>query len=241
MTRLVRLIVVALVWATVAAAAQTSRVPLRESIREVATTPSAKIARAALTAGETQATMDFEVVLKMRNFAASQARTGRHEIVARSEMADKYHPLAGDYASVVAWLKGEGLTIIGEDPSHLAIFGRGTVDQVGRAFQATFARVSFAGRETTSAVTAPSLPAALAGVVLGVNGLQPHLIPQKHIRPSATVRPLSTTFQTWNTGAGYVEIISDSTVGTVRTLSLRDSTPLGATGQHYLRLRVTTP
>ena len=47
---------------------------------------------------------------------------------------------------------------------------------------------------------------------------------------------VSADFQTSNTGAGYVEVISDSTTGTVRTLSLRDSTPLGATAQHYLRL-----
>jgi hypothetical protein len=52
---------------------------------------------------------------------------------------------------------------------------------------------------------------------------------------------VSADFQTWNTGTGYVEVISDSTVGTVRTLSLRDSTALGAKGQHYLRLRVTNP
>ena len=52
---------------------------------------------------------------------------------------------------------------------------------------------------------------------------------------------VSADLQTWNTGAGYVEIISDSTTGAVRTLSLRDATPFGATAQHYLRLRVTKP
>ena len=193
MMRLVWLIAAALaLTAVTTATAQTSRVPSRESIRDVATTPHAKIARAALTAKETQATIDFEVVLKMRNFAELQARVGRYERIARTEMAGKYHPLVGDYASVVAWLKGEGLTITSEDASHLAIFGRGTVAQVSRAFQTTFARISFAGRETTSAVTAPSLPAALSGVVLGINGLQPHLAPQKHSRQLGP-RPLSTT------------------------------------------------
>ena len=183
---------VALALVTATAAAQSSRVTSPESIRDVATTPTAKITRAALTAAETQAAIDFEVVLKMRNLGELQARVGRHETIARADMAGKYHPLAGDYASVIAWLKGEGLTITSEDPSHLAVFGRGTIAQVSNAFQATFARVSLAGRETTSAVTAPSLPAALSGVILGINGLQPHLLPQKHIRQAA-MHPLSTT------------------------------------------------
>jgi kumamolisin len=79
-----------------------------------------------------------------------------------------------------------------EDPSHVAVFGRGTVDQVTRAFQATFARVTFEGHEYSSAVTAPNLPATISGVVLGVNGLQPHLAPHKHSRKLAAL-PLSTT------------------------------------------------
>ena len=52
---------------------------------------------------------------------------------------------------------------------------------------------------------------------------------------------VSADLQNWNTGSGYVEIISDSTNGAVRTLSLRDATRLGATAQHYLRLHVTKP
>ncbi|MEO6785039.1 MAG: protease pro-enzyme activation domain-containing protein [Chthoniobacteraceae bacterium] len=147
------------------------------------------------TAAESDAPMDFEVALTMRNFPELQDRTAQHRRIARAEMDARYHPLATDYQSVLAWLKGEGFVITREDPSRIAIFARGTVGQVARSFQATFARVSFRGKEHSSAVTAPLLPAAISGVVLGVNGLQPHLSPQKHSRPikADTAKPFSTT------------------------------------------------
>ena len=175
-----------------AASAQTARVASPESIREVATTPGAAIARQALTAAESGATIDFEVVLKMKNFSELQRRAHGHERIARAEMREKYHPAAADYAAVVAWLKSEGLTIRQEDASHISVFGSGTVQQVSRAFQTTFARVSFEGREHSSATTAPTLPAGIAEAVLGVNGLQPHLAPHKHSRAVAP-NPNSTT------------------------------------------------
>ena len=175
--------------AGLAGAAWAQAVPSLESIRELAATPRAVLVRGTLTAAEADAVMDFEVVLKMRNFAELQKRVSTHERIDRAEMARNFHPAAADYQAVVDWLKGQGFTITQDDPSRLAVFAKGRVADVARAFQTTFARVAADGREHTSAVTAPSLPAALAPVVLGVNGLQPHLQPQKHSRPV----PLSTT------------------------------------------------
>ena len=172
-----------------AAWAQAAAVPSHESIRELAATPRATLVRGTLTAAEADAVMDFEVVLKMRNFPELQKRVGTHERIGRAEMARNFHPAAADYQAAVDWLKGEGFTITQDDPSRLAVFAKGRVADVARAFQTTFARVAVGGREHTSAVTAPNLPAAFAPVVLGVNGLQPHLQPQKHSR----VVPLSTT------------------------------------------------
>ncbi len=51
---------------------------------------------------------------------------------------------------------------------------------------------------------------------------------------------VSADLQTWNSGANDVQIVSDSTSGAVRTLTLRDATPVGA-GQRYIRLMVTQP
>jgi hypothetical protein len=54
--------------------------------------------------------------------------------------------------------------------------GGAPVDAVARAFGVTFARVAVEGDgEYTSAVTAPSLPADVSPIVLGIHGLQPHI------------------------------------------------------------------
>jgi kumamolisin len=174
------------------AAAQTGRVRHPGSIREIAATPNATITRTALTQAELDAPMDIEIALKMRNFSELQDRLARGHLIPKAEMDAMHHPLAADYQAVLAWLKGEGFTITRGDSGRLAIFATGTVANVARSFQTTFARVSLRGREHSSAITAPLLPAEISDAILGVNGLQPHLAPQKHSR-KMDAKPFSTT------------------------------------------------
>lgn len=163
-----------------AATPDPSRQTFPGSIREVPATASALhqavITRTVLTAAETAAVMPFEVGLRMRNFDELQARIAQGEVISDAEKAQKYFPLAADHDQVVAWLQSQGLEVTRTDANHLGIFGRGSVDAVARAFQASFARVRAAdGGEYTSAITAPSLPADLSAKILGVHGLQPHI------------------------------------------------------------------
>jgi kumamolisin len=136
--------------------------------------------RSQLTDAETQATIDFSIALKMRNFAELQQRTGRGEIIPLEEMSAKYFPTSADIESVRAWLRAQGFELEPPAEYELSVFARGTVTQLQRAFGVTFARVQFRGEEHTSAVTAPSLPADVARPVLSINGLQPHLHPFVH-------------------------------------------------------------
>ena len=66
----------------------------------------------------------------------------------------------------------QGFTITRRDGHRLALFARGTVEQVQQAFQTQFAQVNFHGKAYLAAITAPSVPARLPAV-LGVIGLQP--------------------------------------------------------------------
>jgi kumamolisin len=166
----------------------TSRTVLSGSIREIPAVgatlatgqPEAAILRRTLSPSESDETIEFEVALRMRNFPELQQRLGRGERIVSSEMADKYYPLEADYQAVADWLTSQGLTITLTDPTCLAIFASGPVWQVSQAFQVSFARVSFENTEYTSAISAPGVPAALAPVILGVNGLQPHIHAHKH-------------------------------------------------------------
>ena len=146
---------------------------------------AATVSRSVLSAAENAATISFEVALRMRSFDELQARIARGEQIGAAEMAQRYFPLAADHDRLVQWLKAQGLEVTRTDDNRIAVFGRGSVDAVSRAFQATFARVAAEdGAEFTSAVTAPSLPAELSASVLGIHGLQPHI----RLRPLSAPR-----------------------------------------------------
>lgn len=160
-------------------------VVLQNSTQQVNAAPAnsqrAFISRPTLTSAENSAPLDFEVALKMRNFSELQARVGRGEHVSPAEMAEKYEPLPADYQATVDWLTGAGFTITRQDSHHIAIFVRGKVSHVAQVLKVNFARVTSAGKEFTSAVTAPSVPANIAPLLVGINGLQPHLRAHKHL------------------------------------------------------------
>jgi len=167
--------------------AGTDRVTFVHSIKEVAsevpqtaTSIPATIVRSELTPAEYQTTLDFSIALKMHNFAELQARIGKVEIISPVEMTARYYPTPAEYKVVADWLTSQGFSVKPADTTNLSVFASGTVTQIEQAFGTKFARVTFAGIESSSALVAPSLPAAVAGTVLGINGLQPHLHPKPH-------------------------------------------------------------
>lgn len=146
------------------------------------------VVRSQLAAAELAADLGFEVALKIRNFEELQSRLAQGQTVTPEEMVERFFPTADAYAQVVDWLKQQGFTITRTDENHLAVFARGSVDRLRTALQVDFARVAVGGKEYTSAITAPAIPADLAPAVLGVHGLQPHL----RLRPGAVVHPAAT-------------------------------------------------
>jgi kumamolisin len=138
------------------------------------------VVRSQLTEAENQATIDFSIALKMRNFAELHERVGMGEIIPQDEMRAKYFPASADVENVRRWLVAQGFEVQPPVEYELSVFALGPVAQLQRAFAVKFARVQFHGEEHTSAVTAPSLPAGVAGPVLSINGLQPHLHPFPH-------------------------------------------------------------
>jgi hypothetical protein len=62
------------------------------------------LAQSELTQAESEATIEFSVALKMRDFAALKERIAKNEIISPDEMAAKYLPAQADYARIVTWL-----------------------------------------------------------------------------------------------------------------------------------------
>jgi kumamolisin len=177
--------------------AKQGRTLFPDSIRAVPAAPGngPYVSSQALLPGQSAATMVFSVSLKMRDLAGLQARLAAGQFVSQAEMASTYLPLASDYNRVAAWLTAQGLTTVFTDRNHTVLTVEGTVSQVAQALGVTFSRVAVpdsagSATEYTSAVTAPSLPSDLAGVVLGINRLQPHLrFHHTPVTPLARARP----------------------------------------------------
>ena len=135
------------------------------------------------------AAVHFQVALKLRNFSQLQERLAAGQQVAYPELEQQFLPTAQDYGSVVAWLRGQGLTIERTVRDRMTIAAGGTVSTVSRALGVSFMHIISEGEEYVSANSAPKLPAALAGIVASVNGLQPHL----HMNKLSILNPLATS------------------------------------------------
>jgi kumamolisin len=167
--------------------------PIATAANTAATTAKAPtVVRSQLTAAEKLQSIDFAIALKMRNFAELQQRIANGESLSIEEMSARYFPTSADVESIRKRLTAQGFEVLPAGPHELSIFARGTITQLEQVFGVRFGRVQFAGEEHTSAITAPSLPADIAGPVLSINGLQPHLHPfvhfiRKAIGPSKSI------------------------------------------------------
>ncbi len=147
--------------------------------------PEVSATMAPLTDEDLDQPVDFEIALRVRDYAKLAARVGRREILATEEIRRRYLPAAEDYDQVMKWLAQEGFAITRADPNRVAIFARGTVRQVQQSLQTEMARATVRGVRCRFARTHPSLPKRLAGAVLGINGLQPYL----EMRPVQVTNP----------------------------------------------------
>lgn len=159
--------------------------------------------REILTASESSEALDFVISLRMRDFDGLQALISSARIVPRAEMERSYLPLKADYDRVSSWLNAQGFMVTLADPNHTNIFVRGSVAQVSAALDAAFARVSTDDGEFSSAVSAPSVPAEFASVILGIDGLQPHIRMHAPILHEAAVTNVMGQVTPYDIAAAY--------------------------------------
>lgn len=102
--------------------------------------------------------------------------------LAPEQFAERFGASSGDMARVAQWLESEGLTVERQSRGRNWIAFSGSTAAVGRALQTEFHRYVIHGQEHFANSTAPSVPAALDGIVTGFVGLndfgsniQPHM------------------------------------------------------------------
>lgn len=129
-----------LVSAVAVKAAPADRAVLTGSIR-----PFSDRVRVAGTA-EAGAFVQFDVALKLRNYDALRARLARREKLSPSQLDREHLPLRSDQASLVSWLRENGLTVTRTYTNRLSLQVRGTVAQVEQALGVDLVRVTFEGK-----------------------------------------------------------------------------------------------
>ncbi|MBT0565458.1 protease pro-enzyme activation domain-containing protein [Williamsia sp. CHRR-6] len=94
---------------------------------------------------------------------------GRH--LSPAQFRSAFSPTSESVAAVQKWLRGAGLRVVDVPADRQYVAVEGSAAAATRAFHTTFATYTAFGRVLRAAVSAPSVPAALAGTVSAVVGL----------------------------------------------------------------------
>ncbi len=145
-----------------------------------------------------------------------------HKWLTPEQWADRFGLSQKDVQQISGWLKGQGFTIGTVARGRNWITFSGTAAQVEKAFGTEIHRFKWNGEMHVSNASEPKIPAALAGVVTGIRGLNDF-----HLKPKTRVHPnyFSSTQSTQFLAPGDLATIYD--INPLYTAS----TPIDGTGQ----------
>jgi hypothetical protein len=96
-----------------------------------------------------------------------------HKWLTPQQFGTLYGPADSDIAALVGWLQSHGFTVEPLSPGHTNIAFSGSVSQVEEAFHTSIHSFQTADAQFYSNTTDPQIPAALAGVVMGICARNP--------------------------------------------------------------------
>src|SRR5579863_4700566 len=124
------------------------------------------------------------ITLGLRRTATQQAQLNRllddlqnpaspnyHHWLTPEEFGQRFGAASTDIAQITAWLKSQGLTVEDTARGRNWIMFSGTAGQIGQAFHTELHRYDVQGERHFAVASGPSVPAALAPLVLGFRGL----------------------------------------------------------------------
>ena len=111
-----------------------------------------------------------------------------HKWLKPAQFADQFGLSPGDLKKVANWLQGQGFTVLNTAESRNWVAFSGTAGQVQATFHTSIHRFVMKGETHFANVGDPSVPSALASVVLGFRGLndfrlRPRSIFKRVVRP----------------------------------------------------------
>ena len=106
-----------------------------------------------------------------------------HKWLTPEQWADRFGLSQNDMQQITSWLKTRGFTIQNIARGRNWVVVSGTAAQVASTFGTEIHRYNIKGEMHVANATSPKIPAALAGIVTGINGLNDF-----HLRPRAKSR-----------------------------------------------------
>src|SRR5215472_6026497 len=94
-----------------------------------------------------------------------------HKWLTPQEYADRFGLSKSDISKIVAWLNSHGLTVEQVANGRNWIRFRGSVEQVSQTFHTEIHRYEVNGEMHVANASEPSVPKAIAGMVIGIRGL----------------------------------------------------------------------
>ncbi len=149
-----------------------------------------------------------------------------HKWLTPEQYADRFGLSQNDMQQLVGWLSAQGFTMIQPARGRNFVTFTGTASQAENAFRTEIHHFNVRGELHYANATAPQIPAALAGIVVGVRGLDDF-----HARPMGVKRRVRPDYYY----GGYAEPVQYLAPGDLYTIY--DITPLesgatpGGTGQ----------
>jgi hypothetical protein len=119
-----------------------------------------------------------------------------HQWLTSEQFGARFGLSSSDLATVSAWLTSQGFTITGVAKSSTFITFTGTVAQAQQAFGTTIHNVSLNGEQHITNLTDPTVPSAIANVVLAVTGLNDFKLKPRSRARSATTDSVQPGFTT---------------------------------------------
>jgi hypothetical protein len=124
-----------------------------------------------------------------------------HRWLTPEQYAERFGLSQNDLNQIVAWLEAQGFNVTQTARSRSWVSFSGTAAQVAAAFQTEIHNFSLKSATYFANATEPSVPGALAGVVLGIRGLDNYRLKPRTIvrRVNPSLHPNFTSAQTQNT------------------------------------------
>jgi subtilase family serine protease len=124
--------------------------------------------------------VDFDLVLHLRDVAGAQAlvravsspgsASYRHYLTA-AQWESRFSPSAGEVNAARSWLESQGFQVQAVSADRMTISASGTAAQVERAFTTNLGQYRLNGKVVRLASSPLSVPASLAGSVVGALGV----------------------------------------------------------------------